>query len=108
MWIGRKEFDELKRKVEKLTERNSSVESEVFDVVSAPLFFIDNCGKKHRDGDVFTTIPLVSKDIIKIRENANFIEKMLPFYKQCGLYFLFLNSILLLCEYKKILDEMES
>jgi hypothetical protein len=67
MWIGRKEFEELKRKVEKLTERNSSVESEVFDVVSAPLFFIDNCGKKHRDGDVFTTIPLVSK--LKIQVN---------------------------------------
>jgi hypothetical protein len=49
---------------------------------------------------------VTNPDLEEIRENANFIEKMLPCYKQCGLYFLFLNSILLLCEYKKILDEM--
>jgi hypothetical protein len=61
MWIGRKEFEELKRRVEKSEELINRADAEIFEIVSVPTFITGADGGKYRCGDTFTTTPLVSK-----------------------------------------------
>jgi hypothetical protein len=75
MWIGRREFEELKRKVEASETLINDVSAEIFETVCTPIFVTDTKGEKHYNGDSFTIIPLVSK----IRTQINLLLKELGY-----------------------------